>query len=57
VRASFGIYNTVEEVDRFISAIADIAAGRIHGDYVLDAEKGEYAPRGYAPDFSQYFSL
>ena len=57
VRASFGIYNTVEEVDRFISAIADIAAGRIHGDYVMDAEKGEYAPRGYAPDFSQYFSL
>lgn len=57
VRASFGIYNTREEVDRLVSALDDIAGGRIHGDYVMNAEKGEYAPRGYAPDFSKYFSL
>lgn len=57
VRASFGIYNTIEEVDRFVSAVADIASGRIKGDYVLDPEKGEYAPRGYAPDFARYFAL
>ncbi len=57
VRASFGIYNTIEEVDRLVDALADIAAGRISGDYVLNAEKGEYAPRGYAPEFAKYFTL
>ena len=57
VQASFGIYNTVAEVDRLAAALEDIASGRITGDYILDAEKGEYAPRGYAPDFSKYFSL
>lgn len=57
VRASFGIYNTLEEVDRLAAALEDIAAGRFSGDYVLNAEKGEYAPQGYAPDFSKYFSL
>lgn len=57
VRASFGIYNTREEVDRLIAALSDIAGGKIRGDYVLNAEKGEYAPRGYAPDFSKYFAL
>ncbi len=57
VRASFGIYNTIDEVDRLTAALDDIAAGRIRGDYALNAEKGEYAPRGYAPEFSKYFSL
>ncbi|MBI3871970.1 MAG: aminotransferase class V-fold PLP-dependent enzyme [candidate division Zixibacteria bacterium] len=57
VRVSFGIYNTTDEIDRLAAGLSEIAAGRIRGDYVLNAEKGEYAPRGYDPDFSRYFRL
>ncbi|MEW5701677.1 MAG: aminotransferase class V-fold PLP-dependent enzyme [Candidatus Zixiibacteriota bacterium] len=57
VRISFGLYNTTTEIDRLISALEDIMAGRVRGDYVIDRERGEYAPRGYAPDFSRYFAL
>ncbi len=57
VRASFGIYNNLAEVDRLAAALADISAGRIQDDYVLNAEKGEYTPRGYAPEFGKYFNL
>jgi cysteine desulfurase / selenocysteine lyase len=57
VRASFGLYNTVTEVDRLAEALSAIAAGRYSDAYVLDAEKGEYSPRGFAPNFAKYFSL
>lgn len=57
VRASFGLYNTIAEVDRLVSALTDIAAGRYSDSYILDAEKGEYTPRGFEPEFAKYFSL
>jgi len=57
VRISFGIYNTIGEVDRFLAAITAIADGRCRGDYQLDAERGEYTPRGFACDFSRYFQI
>jgi selenocysteine lyase/cysteine desulfurase len=55
VRASFGLYNTVEEVDRFVALIATIAAGKYKGEYVLDKERGEYTPKGFAFSFEEYF--
>jgi len=57
VRVSFGLYNSNDEVDRLVEALTNIAAGKIDGEYVLDKERGEYAPRGYDPDFTQYFKL
>ena len=57
VRVSFGLYNSNDEVDRLVDALANIAAGKIAGEYVLDKERGEYAPRGYDPDFNEYFKL
>jgi selenocysteine lyase/cysteine desulfurase len=57
VRISFGMYNTIDEVDRLVDALRAIAKKKIAGDYVLDAERGEYAPRGYAPDFESYFKI
>lgn len=57
VRASFGLYNTVGEVDRLVTALTDIAAGRFSDAYVLNAEKGEYTPRGFTPEFEKYFTL
>ncbi len=57
VRASFGCYNTIEEVDWFVDRLACIAGGDIEGEYHQDPATGAYWPRGYQPDYEQYFAL
>ena len=57
VRISFGCYNTVEEVNHALDMLARIAAGELEGDYVQDTVSGAYWPRGYEPDYNQYFYL
>lgn len=57
VRASFGLYNTVEEIDKFVEALKAIQAGEYGGEYVQDKASGEYHPKGWAPKFEEYFSL
>ncbi len=56
VRASFGLYNTREEVDVLVGALAAISQKQ-YGDYNLDAKTGQYTPAGYEQDFSEYFVL
>jgi len=55
VRASFGCYNTGEEVDRLIDCLNRIRAGDILGDYEYRAELGEYWPRGFQPNYGEYW--
>ncbi len=57
IRMSFGIYNTIDEVDRFVEMIEKIVAGDYHQEYVLNKEKGEYVPKGYEIDFQEYYRL
>ena len=57
VRASFGLYNTTEEIDSFVAMIKRIAAGEYERDYVLDSERGEYSPRHFDFNFGEYFRL
>ena len=57
IRASFGLYNTVEDVDQFVEAVEKISLGDYIGDYTQDIATGEFIPSGWAPDFKQYFSL
>jgi selenocysteine lyase/cysteine desulfurase len=57
VRISFGCYNTVKEVDHAADVLARIAAGDIQGEYEQDSGSGEYWPRGYEPDYEDYFVL
>jgi cysteine desulfurase/selenocysteine lyase len=57
VRASFGLYNTREEVDMFVEALNRIAYGEYKGKYVQDTASGEYYPENWAPDFERYFSF
>jgi selenocysteine lyase/cysteine desulfurase len=57
VRASFGMYNTAEEVDALIAGLEDIAAHRYRGEYVQDRASGDYHAVGWTPDFGQYFLL
>jgi len=54
VRMSFGLYNTIDEVDRFAEALRRIADGEYHGRYTQDTATGEFVPDGWEPDFSAY---
>lgn len=57
IRASFGLYNTVEEIDALVEALLRIANGQYGGRYRQNIASGEYSPEGWAPAFDQYFQL
>ena len=57
VRASFGLYNTREEIDAFVEALKRIAHGEYKGKYHQDSASGEYYPENWTPDFEKYFSF
>lgn len=54
VRMSFGLYNTLDEVDRFCDALERIARGEIAGEYRQNAATGEFTPSGWDPDFAAF---
>jgi selenocysteine lyase/cysteine desulfurase len=57
IRASFGLYNTIEEVDALVGALVRIANGQYRGRYEQNIASGEYVPDGWAPSFNQYFQF
>ncbi len=57
VRASFGLYNTLEEVEVFVDALERILRGDYAGRYTQDPASGDYVPEGWRPRFEKYFSL
>jgi cysteine desulfurase/selenocysteine lyase len=56
IRASFGLYNSFEDVDGLIEALARIAQGKYQGIYTQEVATGEYHAAGWQPDFERYFS-
>jgi selenocysteine lyase/cysteine desulfurase len=57
IRASFGLYNTYEDVDTLLNALTHIASGDYKAKYIQDKTTGEYSPLGWRPDFPAYFKL
>ncbi|MBD3216924.1 MAG: aminotransferase class V-fold PLP-dependent enzyme [candidate division Zixibacteria bacterium] len=57
VRASFGIYNALEEVDRMCDLLEIISKDGHSGKYILNPEKGEYIPEGFKIDVTDYLKL
>jgi selenocysteine lyase/cysteine desulfurase len=57
IRASFGLYNTYEDVDILLDALAHVTRGDYKTKYIQDRTTGEYTPLGWQPDFSTYFTL
>lgn len=49
VRISFGLYNTIEEVDALVEALRRIARGEYRGEYRQDTATGEFVPAGWQP--------
>jgi cysteine desulfurase / selenocysteine lyase len=57
IRASFGLYNTLEDVDILLDALSHISKGNFKGEYLQDRATGEYSPIGWQPDFAAYFNI
>lgn len=57
IRMSFGIYNTTDEIDRFVDMVKKIVAGDYHKEYVINKEKGEYTPTGFEFNYEDYYKL
>jgi selenocysteine lyase/cysteine desulfurase len=55
VRASFGLYNTLEEVDTWLAALDQIQRGAFKGTYRQEKSSGDFVPEGWKPEFDQYF--
>lgn len=57
LRASFGLYNTLEEVDSLVEALIRVTRGQYSGIYHQDKATGEYKPEGWNPEYERYFSI
>ena len=55
VRVSFGLYNTIEEVDRLMEVLDRTIEHRYEGKYIENPTDGGYYPVGEKPDFRKYF--
>jgi selenocysteine lyase/cysteine desulfurase len=57
IRASFGLYNNMDDVDALADALQHIVHGEYKGTYTQDKSSGEYLPAGWAPDFEDHFTF
>lgn len=57
LRASFGLYNSKNEVDTFIEAIKNLQSRRFIGEYVQNRSSGDYSPNDWQPNYGDYFSI
>ncbi|MGB8252245.1 MAG: aminotransferase class V-fold PLP-dependent enzyme [Anaerolineaceae bacterium] len=53
VRISFGLYNTVDEIDALLDALVKIVRGEFKGEYTQHKASGEYRPKGWKIDFEK----
>ena len=57
IRASFGLYNTEDEIDILCEALRAIASGHYRTGYRLNKQRGEYFHEDALDEFDQYFHL
>ena len=57
VHVSFGMYNTMAEVDILAEALTQITRDQYQGRYEQDQRIGECRAAGWKPEFSEYFKL
>lgn len=57
VRASFGLYNSINEIEALIDALREILRGEYQGNYIQERASGEFIPQGWNPEFERFFSI
>jgi cysteine desulfurase/selenocysteine lyase len=56
VRISFGLYNTLEEVDEVVEGPDCIARHSYRSSYIQDQESGAYVPEGWGVSYSDHYT-
>ena len=57
IRASFGLYNSKDDIDQLVEALQRIRRGEYGGTYHQETSSGEYHPEGWKVNFEEYFRL
>lgn len=57
IRVSLGLYNIIEDIDRLILALRNIALGNYYDNYILDKGTGNYRPKGFNYQIDKIFSF
>ncbi len=57
LRISFGLYNTLEEVETLAEALERIVSGKYAGKYVQDVASGAFEPEGWKVNYREYYSV
>jgi selenocysteine lyase/cysteine desulfurase len=57
IRASFGCYNSEEDIDRLIEMLERIEGNDFAGNYELNRATGEYSPKGYSDPLQAHFFI
>ena len=57
VRISFGMYNSIKDIDRLAAALERISAGRLRATYRQDRDSGEFTAEGSPMDPADAFSI
>jgi cysteine desulfurase/selenocysteine lyase len=57
IRASFGCYNTTDDIDALVDMLERIVKGDYKGDYELNQKSGEFTPKGWVDPLDDYFRL
>ncbi len=55
VRASFGCYNTTDDIDKLIDMLSRIQRKDYQGDYEQETRSGEFVPKNYVEPHEEYF--
>jgi hypothetical protein len=57
IRASFGLYNTEEEIDHLVEALERIERGDYQGRYTQYKATGEFIPMNWKINPERFFSF
>ncbi|MBN4056747.1 aminotransferase class V-fold PLP-dependent enzyme [bacterium AH-315-J21] len=57
VRASFGCYNTTDDIDKLIDMLVRIQRKDYQGAYIQETRSGEFVPKDYQEPHSSYFKF
>jgi selenocysteine lyase/cysteine desulfurase len=55
IRASFGLYNSTDDIDQLVNALERIRRGDYKGTYHQEISSGEFSPEGWQVNFDEYF--
>lgn len=57
IRASIGLYNTFDDIERLLHALKNIAKGNFIRNYRVETKTGTYVPDNWEYDFRDFYNM